>query len=115
MTKLHKVQIKDPGDDWEDGKYGRDEKHVEVAPEEIRKQVDESLELHLISIRLQQQLIDGLKLIADYRGIGYQPLIRDALGRFARSEILQIANELREQQKAQEIIEKEQQDSKKRA
>jgi predicted DNA-binding ribbon-helix-helix protein len=60
----------------------------------------------MISIRLRKELISELKLIADYRGISYQPLIRDVLSRFARAEVRQIASELREQQKAHEEIER---------
>jgi len=108
-TENTKIQaVPDPADAWDDGGLGRDEKFVECAPEEIRKQVAEAVGMHLISIRLQQQLIEGLKLIATYRGIGYQPLIRDVLARFARAEILLMAKEFQEQEQARQIIEAEQ-------
>lgn len=77
---------------WEDGRLGRDEEHVEVA-EGSKREVDDALGLQLISIRLQKQLLCDLKKIADYHGIGYQPMIRDLLNRFARSEIRQILSE----------------------
>lgn len=90
---------------WETGELGRDEKYVEAAPEDLRKEIEATLELQMISVRLQKDLLSALKVIADYRGIGYQPLIRDVLGRFARAEIIQIASELQEQKKAREAIE----------
>ncbi len=100
-------------DPWDTGELGRDEKYVERAPAELREEVDAALELQMISIRLIKENIKELKFIAEYRGIGYQPLIRDVLARFARSEISLIARELQEQKKAQaEIAEHEQQKQK---
>ncbi|HET7268314.1 MAG TPA: hypothetical protein VFJ15_09405 [Oleiagrimonas sp.] len=50
------------------------------------KETDEALELQMISIRLQKALIEDLKAIAKYHRIGYQPMVRDLLNRFVRSE-----------------------------
>ncbi len=94
-------------DPWETGKLGRDEQFVECAPEELRREIDEALELQMVSMRLQKDLISILKVIAEYRGIGYQPLIRDVLGRFARAEIILIAKEAQEKKKALEALEQE--------
>jgi hypothetical protein len=44
----------------------------------------------MISIRLPVQLIEQLKVIAQHSGIGYQPLMRDVLSRFARGEFIQV-------------------------
>ncbi len=52
--------------------------------------VDKALGLQMISIRLPVRLIEQLKVIAMHRGIGYQPLMRDVLGRFARGELIQV-------------------------
>lgn len=93
---------------WDTGELGREEKYAECAPEELRREIDEALALQMISVRLQKQLIIELKMIAQYRGIGYQPLIRDVLSRFTRAEIMQIANEIRaneELAKAREEVE----------
>src|SRR5580658_1651925 len=90
---------------WDTGELGRDARYVERAPAELKKEVDEALALQMISLRLQKELIGELKLIADYRGIGYQPLIRDVLCRFARAEIRQINVELQEKEKARERLE----------
>jgi hypothetical protein len=91
---------------WDTGELGREEKNAECAPEELRKEIDEALALQMISVRLHKQVITELKMIAAYRGIGYQPLIRDVLCRFTRAEIMQIAHELKEKEKAREELEK---------
>lgn len=72
---------------WEAGELGQSEEHVRVATAEEMAEVDSALGLQMISIRLQKGLLDALKEIAKYHGIGYQPMIRDLLNRFARSEI----------------------------
>jgi hypothetical protein len=68
--------------------------HAEVANEAVSAEVDSSLELQLVSIRLQRSLIEKLKLIANYRKVAYQPLVRDLLNRFADSELKDIVHEL---------------------
>jgi len=78
---------------WEDGLLGRDAAHSSAAPEEVQVLVDESLGLQMISIRLQKELIDDYKKIADFRGVGYQPLMREALKRFAEAEFKKMALE----------------------
>lgn len=83
---------------WESGELGRSEEHAIVAPAELCAALDSNLGLQLVSIRLQRQLIDSLKLIAKYRGVAYQPLIRDLLNRFATSELKDIAYELQKKQ-----------------
>lgn len=70
-------------DKWETGELGRDETFVGQVAEEINKEVDEALELQLISIRLQKSLIEDLKTLARLDGIGYQPLIRQILNKQA--------------------------------
>lgn len=79
---------------WESGEYGRSGDHVGVAPEEESLQLDSDLAMKLVSIRLPIPLIDALKAIAGHHGVAYQPMIRDLLMRFARSEFLQIHAEL---------------------
>jgi hypothetical protein len=43
--------------------------------------------MKLVTIRLPIPMIDALKTIAQYHGIGYQPMVRDLIGRFVASEI----------------------------
>lgn len=85
-TTRNKVPVEDACP-WESGKLGRSEEHVRVATPEEMAAVDNALGLQMISIRLQKGLLEALKDIAKFHGIGYQPMIRDLLNRFARSEI----------------------------
>lgn len=77
---------------WEDGRLGESEAHARLMPEAAAA-LDDAMELQLISIRLQKSLIDNLKTIAAHHGIGYQPMIRDLLNRFAVCEMKQIISE----------------------
>ena len=92
-------------DPWESGALGRSEEFMERASDEVRKQIDDSLELQAISIRLQKTLLNDLKFIAQYREMGYQPLIREVLTRFAAAEINAIARELQEEKQKREAAE----------
>ncbi|HJV82288.1 hypothetical protein [Noviherbaspirillum sp.] len=90
---------------WESGILGRDAAHVKRAPKEIEQQVDDALGLQAISIRLNKELIEDFKFIAKFHKMGYQPLMRDALKRFAEAEYKRIAVQLANEKaaEAQEI------------
>jgi hypothetical protein len=49
----------------------------------VQREIDDALGLQAISIRLQKDLIGRFKELSLERGIGYQPLMRYALERFA--------------------------------
>jgi predicted DNA binding CopG/RHH family protein len=80
-------------ENWESGALGQDAAHAKRAPKELDQAVDDSLGLQAISIRLSKELIEDYKIIAKMHGIGYQPLMRDALKRFAESEYKRLAIE----------------------
>lgn len=91
---------------WDDGVLGQDEKYVKKASNEEEIKLEDALGLHLISIRLQKQLIEDLKFIATAHGIGYQPLMRDILNRFVVSEKRLIINHvisMKEQEERQRV------------
>lgn len=85
---------------WENGELGNDEEYAVVVPE-ASAEVDQALGLQAVSIRLQKSLIEDFKFLAQEHGIGYQPLMREALRRFAESEMrrlaVQYANERRQE------------------
>ena len=87
-------------DPWDDRRLGHDERFVRVAPASESALVDKALGLQMISIRLPTKLIEQLKVIAHHNGIGYQPLMRDVLSRFARGELIQV---LRQQTEIAEL------------
>lgn len=90
---------------WESGEYGRSEADVVVASEEMHAEFNKATAMKLVSIRLPEGLIEGLKMIAEHHGIAYQPMIRDLLTRFARSEVQQIMRDLDAQMRAAEETE----------
>lgn len=89
-------KIEDTIEAWEDGSLGNDEQFVQRVSAEVQNSIDDSMGLQAISIRLPKDLIEQFKVIAKIHGMGYQPLMREALKRFASSEqkiiLAQIAN-----------------------
>jgi antitoxin component of RelBE/YafQ-DinJ toxin-antitoxin module len=71
---------------------------------ESEQSLDASLELQMISVRLQKELLEQLKFIAHHYGIGYQPLMRDVLARWARTEMLVVAEQMKQQLDAKTTI-----------
>lgn len=71
---------------WDVGDLGRDPNHVRVFEGVDESKIDEAVGLVPVSIRLQKTLIEDFKFIAELNGIGYQPLMRQILTRFAESE-----------------------------
>ena len=87
-------------DAWDSRKLGQEEEFARRAGAAHETALDEALGLQMISIRLPRQLIDRLKLIAKHNGVGYQPLMRDVLSRFANGELIQV---LRQQTEIAEL------------
>jgi len=94
-----KSKILGTDDAWESGELGTDEKHVRRVDQKLNDEIDDSLGLQMISIRLEKKLIDSFKLLGSYHGVGYQPLMRDALKRFAEHELKAIVSGLVESQR----------------
>ena len=87
-TKTKKIIGSDEA--WDSGELGRDEQFVKVEKALDESSINEPLGLQMISIRLQKSLIDDLKMIAELNGLGYQPLVRQILTRFAEAEKKQL-------------------------
>lgn len=81
---------------WESGPFGHEESHVATLPAspELDAEIDEAVGLQAISIRLEKSLIEDFKLIASMHGLGYQPLMRQALKRFADCEKKRLLREV---------------------
>lgn len=84
MSKTRKIPATDEA--WDEGLLGRDDEFVAVDDGADLAELDAGLELQMISIRLSKSLIDDFKAIAQIHGLGYQPLMRQALHRFAEGE-----------------------------
>lgn len=72
---------------WESGELGASLAHAKRAPSALEAQVDEAMGLQAISIRLPRSVIAAYKHLADHYGVGYQPLMRDAICRWAEAEM----------------------------
>lgn len=84
---------------WDSGQLGEDVKYAKAVDSSLTCQIDESLELQMISIRLDKGLIESFKMLGAFHGIGYQPLMRDALKRFAEAEMKAIVAGMVDSQK----------------
>lgn len=100
MARPHKTSSH--AEAWESGKLGQEEKYVKRADGTAEQALDDAIGLQMISVRLQKALVDDLKFIARHNGIGYQPLMRDILTRFAKHEKMQILRDKLEQMELQE-------------
>lgn len=69
---------------WESGQLGVSEEFVRRVSPAKSKEIEESLGLQPVTIRLQKDLVEKLKILARKEGLGYQPLIRHILTRYVR-------------------------------
>lgn len=102
-------KIPDTEEAWLSGELGMDEKFVAVAPDDAESIINDQLDLQPISIRLEKSLIEDFKLIAAMHGLGYQPLMRQCLKRFADCEKKRILREAAADMAARKKAEKESQ------
>ncbi len=100
MTK----KIKDTEQAWDARTLGAEDEFVGVADASHEQALEDALELQAISIRLPKDLIRNYKLIAEFHGVGYQPLMRDVLTRWACSETLAIADEIKRHAEARNLL-----------
>ncbi len=84
MNKKIKT-IEGSNEAWDSRKLGNDEKYVKTVKLD-ETMINEALKLKMISIRMQESLIDDMKMIGEIHGIGYQPLIRQIIKRFVECE-----------------------------
>jgi hypothetical protein len=99
-------KILDTEEAWLSGELGKDEQFAAVAPDDAESLINEHLDLQPISIRLEKSLIEDFKLIAEMNGMGYQPLMRQTLKRFADSEKKRILREAAADMAARKAAEK---------
>lgn len=69
---------------WESGQLGASEAHVKPVTPEKTKEIQDALGLQPVTVRLQKELVEQLKVMAKKEGLGYQPLIRHILTRYVR-------------------------------
>ncbi len=88
MTKSTKIPS--TAEAWENGELGLSEQNAKPASDELTQQIEDALGLQAISIRLPKATIQTYKYLAELHGVGYQPLMRDAIVRWAESELKQL-------------------------
>jgi predicted DNA binding CopG/RHH family protein len=71
---------------WENETLGASASHAVRVSDKQAKALDDALGLQLLSFRIQKSLIQRLKTIAKHEGIGYQPLMRQALTYYVREK-----------------------------
>lgn len=99
MAELKKIPASDAA--WDSGELGNDPKFAQVFRGDVHSGIDEAMAMQPISIRLPKSLIDSFKLLGQVHGLGYQPLMRCALARFAEVEMKRVVNDfVAEQQRA---------------
>lgn len=104
MSKGKKIE--GTAEAWETGALGSDEQYAKLSDLNIDSVV-ESTGLKTISLRMQPDLLEELKLIAGLNCIGYQPLIKQVLRRFVDAEMKMILREayLRKERKQEKEAE----------
>ena len=90
MTKARKPA---GADAWDSGELGENASSAKAASAETTEAINDALGLQMISIRLPKSVIEDFKVIAQIEGVGYQPLMRTALVRFAESESKRVMRE----------------------
>lgn len=88
MTTHHDAQ--NNAEMWDNRELGASEEHAVAISAAQAAEIDDMMELQAISIRLQKSLLSNLKTIAAHHQIGYQPMVRDLLTRFAEAEMKKI-------------------------
>lgn len=102
MAKTKNAETKKPGtvEAWENGELGENLDTAKVTSAKRTEEINEAAGMQMISIRLPKSVIDDFKVIAQIEGIGYQPLMRTALIRFAECEAKRVMREYAAQVKS---------------
>lgn len=90
-----KAKIKKSGtvEAWESGELGENLESAKVTSSKRTEEIQEAAGMQMISIRLPKSVIEDFKVIAQIEGLGYQPLMRIALVRFAECEAKRVMRE----------------------
>lgn len=89
------AKTKKPGtiEAWERGDLGESLESAKIVAQDRENEIQEAAGLKMISIRLPESVIDDFKAIAQIEGVGYQPLMRIALMRYAECETKRVVRE----------------------
>jgi uncharacterized protein (DUF4415 family) len=97
-------KIEGTSEAWETRILGGSEEHAVRSTQPVKEEaIDAAFGLELVTLRVDTEVLQGLKEIAQYRGVGYHPLIRQMLRRFVNNELKQIALERMHEVNAKEM------------
>ncbi|NUZ07621.1 hypothetical protein [Piscinibacter koreensis] len=88
--KKDRTLIQGTAEAWENGPLGGDDAHAKRVSAELEQEIEDAMGLQAISIRLPRSTIQTYKALAKMHGVGYQPLMRDAICRWAEGELKQM-------------------------
>ena len=100
------TKIPGTADAWESGALGNSAAHARPTSQAMEQSVDEAMGLQAISIRLPKSTIETYKALAKLHGVGYQPLMRDAICRWAEGELKQMLIASAEDKRQEEELQK---------
>lgn len=73
---------------WDSRELGADENHARLSSPERSAAtdvaIDDALGLTPVTIRLQKELVQTLKMLARDQGLGYQPFVRQILTNYVK-------------------------------
>lgn len=78
---------------WESGELGCSEEYAKASNFTV-EDLQKSIELQAISLRINKDLLEDLKTLAGNYNIGYQPLIKQILRKFVDSEKSRLGKKL---------------------
>lgn len=84
MDKKKLDELSSDHEKWDNRELGASEEHLAFVSDEEDKEIDESLGMQSISIRLNRGLIEQFKELAKLDSVGYQPLMRQVLADYAK-------------------------------
>jgi predicted DNA binding CopG/RHH family protein len=84
MDKKELDELSADHERWDNRELGASAEHIAFLSDAEEREMDDSMGLQLISIRLGKSLIESLKALARLEGLGYQPLVRQVLTRYAK-------------------------------
>ncbi|MBU6455458.1 MAG: hypothetical protein KGS72_27045 [Cyanobacteria bacterium REEB67] len=72
-------KIKDDSELWESGQLGASPEHMQPAPAELEKEIDDAMNVEAVTIRLDKALVADLKNLAKDDELAFQAFLRKVL------------------------------------
>lgn len=93
--------IEDKIENWESGELGTSPEFAKKSNTLTDAIIEDACDLKAISIRLEKSLIEDFKAFSRIYDVGYQPLIRQVLTRFAEGEKRMLLKQMKAREAAE--------------